>query len=83
MSRKQHDLQELLEFGGSRNAVFELTSQLAEAAERMHSCQDKRSRLILHQCGLVGCRVGEASNQDQGCLEGFRCLHQMMNQFLH
>ena len=70
MSSKQHDLQELLEFGGSRNAVFGLASLLAEAAERMHSHQDKRSRLILHQCGLVGCRVGEASNPGPGLFGG-------------
>ena len=47
MSRKQHDLQELLEFGGSRNVVFELTSQLADAAERMHSCQDRQNDVVM------------------------------------
>ena len=45
MSRKQHDLQELLEFGGSRIEVFELTSQLA--AERMHSCQDRPNDVVM------------------------------------
>ena len=29
------------------------------------------SRLILHQCGLVGCRVGEASNPGPGLSGGF------------
>ena len=47
MSRKQHDLQELLEFGSSRNAVFELTSQLADAVERMQSCQDRPNGVVM------------------------------------
>ena len=47
MSRKQNELQELLEFGGSRNAVFELTSQLADVAERMHSCQDRPNDVLM------------------------------------
>ena len=47
MSRKQNDFQELLEFGGSRNAVFEWTSQLADAAERMHSCQDRPNDVVM------------------------------------
>ena len=34
-------------FGGSRNAVFELTSQLADAAERMHSCQDRPNDVVM------------------------------------
>ena len=69
MCRKQRELRDVLDFGGSHNPVLELTSQLAEAAERMHKVQavhvDSKSRPILHQCGYDGCRVGEASNPGQ------------------
>ena len=40
MNRKQQELHDTLQFGGSRNVVLELTSQLAEAADRLHSLQD-------------------------------------------
>ena len=40
MSCKQQELQDILQFGGSWNKVLELTSQLAEAADRLHSLQD-------------------------------------------
>ena len=48
MSHKQHDLQELLEFGGSCDAVFELIS--VGRAERMHSSQDKPGDPRLYVC---------------------------------
>ena len=40
MNCKQQELQDILQFGGSRNVVLELTSQMAEAADRLHSLQD-------------------------------------------
>ena len=40
MSCKQQELQDILQFGGSRNVVLELTSQLAEGADLLHSLQD-------------------------------------------
>ena len=41
MSSKQQELRDVLEFGGSRNVVLELTSKLAEAAERLHTLQNR------------------------------------------
>ena len=41
MSSKQQELRDVLEFGGSRNVVLELTSKLVEAAERLHTLQNR------------------------------------------
>ena len=55
---RETDLQEALVDGNSARAL-ELTSKMAEGAKQLGR---SLARAIAHQCGLLGCRVGEASN---------------------
>ena len=62
IENRQTDLQEALADGNTAR-VLELTSKMAEGAEHLREITGRLViRAITHQCGLLGCRVGEGRN---------------------
>ena len=63
MSCKQPELQDIPQFGGSGNKVLELTSQLAEAADWLHSLQDHVVMRQDQSCTGAGLMVAESESE--------------------